>query len=174
MELYYKYQNQFKHGDLIEFASNSLIGKTIRFFTKKEVNHTSGVVLMSLVEDHEIRRYIWEADEEGFHSTYLSDVVKNYNGKVYWLQLKEEYDNYRLQMIKEALTLDNKPYDYISLIRNALKPVRLNSKNVFCSEAWHLALQKVGLLSTDFNNGYALRPGEFDRTCLYNSPIRIH
>ena len=174
MDLYYKYQSQFGHADLIEFAPDTLVGFAIRMFTGKNVSHTAGVALMQLVGDNEERRYIWEADKNGFHLSYLSDVVKGYNGSVYWLQLKEEYKDYRLKIVQQAKKLEGKHYDYISLIRNARRPVKLDDKDIFCSEGWHISIVRTGLITEELTGGYALRPGAFDRIGIYNSPICIH
>lgn len=173
-ELYQKYQMRIRTGDLIEWAADTALGKAIRFFTKKIVNHTSVSMLLNVTGDDEIRRYIGEALGNGFHLNYLSSSLKNYKGSVYWSALKTNYDDKRIVIAKEAFKLEGKPYDFMSLIRNAAGPVKMDSKDVFCSEAFHIALVKAGLLPDTFNNGMALRPGEFGKTGLFEYPIKIY
>jgi len=174
MHLYNKYQIDFLTADLIEWRAESLLGYAIRACTKQNVNHTSGIILSSIVGSSIIRRDIWEADERGFHATHLSQAIKNYSGEVYWLQLKSEYNWKRVQIAEIAQSLEGRPYDYWSLIKNIRRPVKLSDRTIFCSEAWHIALLRAGLLSEDFNDGLALRPGEFGRTNLYKEPVLIY
>jgi hypothetical protein len=160
--------------DLIEWSSKAPLGYAIRWVTKKNVNHTSGVIVMNLADTKYQRRYIGEALAKGFQLSYLSKRIKCYKGKVYWLRLKEEFDKYRKLIALEALLLEGRPYGYKDLFKNISKPVKVNAKQVICSESWQIPLIKIGLLSPDFNDGLALRPGEFGRTGLYHEPIEIY
>lgn len=160
-------------GDLIEWQSHHFIGWAIRKFTKKIVNHTSAVVVLQILGDMQERKYIYEADENGFHPAFLSSRLKAFKGKAYWVPLKPKFNNHRVRIAKKLLSLDGKPYDYRSLFGNALRRQVLDEKKLYCSEAVHMALVKACLLKRDFNDGFGLRPGEFLTTGLYDQPIRI-
>lgn len=174
LELYEQYRYQIQTADLLEFRANSLLGWAIRTKTKQNVNHTSGAILYQMVDGTQVRRYIGESLADGFHLHYLSEVLKNYDGEVYWLQLKPEYDYHRVSIAEEAIKLEGKGYDYKDLFRLLVKRVNLDSGRVFCSEAWHIALIKSGLLAENINRGEAFVPGEFGLTGLYRTPIRIY
>jgi hypothetical protein len=181
IDLYYKYQNQLQMADLIEFAASSALGHAIRFCTKMPVNHTAGILIKQLVGDTKERRYIGEAVSTGFEDHYLSHVIGHYKGKVYWVRLKPEYDEFRLAIAKRAQELEGVPYDYKSLFGNAFRRIPLDDSKGYCSEDWHIAYRDAGLIAKDFSptgkpehKGCGLRPGEFGRTGLFLDPVLIY
>lgn len=159
--------------DIIEWQADTALGHSIRWFTKQNVNHTSGVAVMNLYGDPEKRMYIYEAVGNGVHPMFLSEALRNHKGKAFWLSLKSEYNSYRNEIAKAILEYKVKKYDYKSLIGSAFKRQKLDRTEVYCSELINLALVDVGLLNEDFNNGCGLFPGEFEITGLYNPPKRI-
>lgn len=185
---YKEFRTRIKAADLIEFSANSTLGYSIRKVTGKIVNHTTGVDWMHSVENafhgnssNRMRLYIGEAIDRGFVFNWLSYILENYDGSVYWIKLKDKYDNYRLQIVERAHSLEGRPYDYKSLIRNLWMRVPLDDKKPYCSEAWHIALRDVGLIADDFSptgkdkdKGCGLRPGEFGMTGLFEDPICIY
>lgn len=176
MDLYNRYRKFIKTADLIEWRSNTLLGRLIRAKTKQSVNHTSGAVIYTMVGTDTIRRYIGEALPEGFVLSYLSDRLKHFKGEVYWSKLKEEYSlDVRVAIAEEALKLEGTPYGYKDLIASLFNAVGTNYKNgVICSEAWHIALVNVGLLQPFFNDSRCLVPGQFHLTGLYEESVRIY
>lgn len=174
ISLYLSLRDQIQTADLIEFRAESPLGYAIRWFTKMPVNHTAGAMLYQLVGDTEIRRYVAEANETDFGLAYLSKKLEGYKGRVYLLKLKPEHDSLRNVVAKEAQMFEHVKYDYLSLLRNAFSPVKIDGKRVYCSEAWHIAIVRAGLLPPEFNGGNGLRPGEFDRTQLFLAPTRIY
>jgi hypothetical protein len=173
LNLYENYRFKIDSGDLIEFASSSVLGWAIRRFTSKDVNHTSTVVKYIIQGDCIPRRYIFEALEYGYVANFLSSRLLKFKGKVYWLPLKKEYDTYRVYIAKIGHRFLGTPYDVGSLIRNIGGAVSSDVKKLFCSEAADEELRESGLLSKDFNGGKRLRPGEFQTTGLFEKRIRI-
>jgi hypothetical protein len=188
IELYQQYRDRIRTGDLVEWKSFKPIGYAIRSITKENVNHTSGAIWMHSVEnafhgvsDPEMRLYVGEAIANGFRSTFLSKEISTFDGEVYWVPLKPEYDHKRLEIIRNVHALEGRPYDYKSLIQNLWRRVPLDATKPYCSEAWHIALVKSGLLESDFSptgkpkdKRCGLRPGEFYKTGLFLNPIRIY
>lgn len=179
---------EIKSCDLIEGASNGLLGPSIRFFTCQNVNHTMGAIwerpcvsgdpnARDLMEK---RLDVGEAIGGGFTKTFLNEKLESYKGVMYWITLKPEYDYARDRIEYEALQLEGREYDWTSLVRNAWRRVPLDDKKLLCSEAWQFALIRSGILPADYSPtgqlkhaGTGIRPGEFGRTGLYLKPIKI-
>lgn len=171
LDFYKMYQSSIKTGDIIEFQGNSFLGRLIRKKTGQEVNHTTVVDCMG-----ENRRYIWEAIGNGFHPCYLSNKLKDYDGKVYWLQLKPIYDSHRERIITKVISLEGRPYGYFDIIKLLFGKVKLdlNDPTPVCSAAIQISLIMSELLSKDYNDGYIMVPGEFGLTGLYFNRVRIY
>ena len=120
------------------------------------------------------RRYVAEATARGFVWTLLSDKIRHFDGIVYLNRLVSHYDTDRALIARELLKLQGKKYGFGDLFRNLSGPVKLDGKEVFCSEALQLALIRAKLIDDDFNDGLSLVPGEFQKTGLYLKPIKIH
>jgi len=183
------------HADLIEFAGNALLpSRAIRLITGKPVNHTSIMVQSQFFGDIEIRNYIYEADEKGFHPSWLSHRVKNYKGKIYWYPLNPILVPHHLQIVKKVTDLEGIEYDWLACAGNAFGRKPLDPKKLYCSEAVQYGvLQFLDSLDlnnpntgteyvrtllgkmkkTIYNNGYGLRPGELHLTGIWGDPIRI-
>lgn len=174
IDLYKRCRHLIKTADLIEWRAHTFLGWAIRKKTGAQVNHTSGALLYKLDCGNDVRRYIGESLAHGFELNYLSDQLKNYKGSVYLTRLKPEYDALRGRIAQEALKLEGKGYGYRDLVSNLVGPVKLNADRVICSEAWHIALIRAGLLDDTFNSGMSLVPGEFWKTNLYLAPIQIY
>ena len=177
MNLYYQYQEQIKNADLIEFRANSILGSSIRAKTKQMVNHTSCALIYQMVGGEDVRRYIGESLSDGFNLHYLSDSIKNYDGEVYWSKLKMPDNSYlRIKLAEEILKIEGKSYGYTDIIELLFKKVKLdlNDKSPVCSAALQIALIKAGLLDKNYNDGHIMYPGEFDKTKIYYTPIRIY
>jgi len=186
IDLYLSYRSQIKPADLIEWRSNSFIGWAIRAKTGQNVNHTSGAKWMRSIPSPgssacwRDRLYVGEAVADGMKLTYLSEALKIYDGEVYWVPMKPELDRYRRDVIENAECLESRLYDYMSLLTNLVKRVKLDGNKPYCSEAWHIAYQRAGLIPKSFSPtgnqddaGTGLRPGEFNKTGLFLNPIRI-
>ena len=177
INLYYHYQSQIRNADLIEFRGNSLLGSAVRARTKQSVNHTATVLEYQMVGGKDTRRYIGESLADGFNLHYLSDSIKNYDGEVYWSKLKMPDNSYlRVKLAEEILKIEGKPYGYTDIINLLFKRVKLdlNDRSPVCSAALQIALIKAGLLDKNYNDGHIMYPGEFNKTKIYYTPVRIY
>jgi hypothetical protein len=151
-----------KSGDLIEFGSSSYIGRAIKWFTKKDVNHSAFVFRIDSFVGLKDRVFVIEALGDGLEINALSSRIKEYDGMVYWLKLKDTYDSFRDPMSSFAFMMEargvEKRYDYVSLFANMFGKVSMDAKKFFCSEFYHAAMVYAGLTT----GGKALRPGEFE------------
>ena len=156
-------------GDLIEFASEGIVGRIIRWFTKKQVNHTSMICCLpnykSITEPHV---YIMEAMPEGSELNLLWRVLVKYKGKAYFLKLRASNEQ-RKKLSDWLLEHDGVDYDYKGLFKNAAGKVSANAQKMFCSELAFLALKSAGIIE----GSKAPVPGEFENLGCYYSPTEI-
>lgn len=155
-------------GDLLEWQSDSFIGHAIQYKTGKDVNHT-GIVLRFMSFDKE-RVYTLEALGKGVYPNLVSRRLSNHKGKVFWLQLKPQYETYRPLIAKEALKYIGIKYDYGSLFKQLLSRVSVNADAFFCSELAYKAMEDAGL---PINALYAPRPGDFHDLGIFRQRFRI-
>ncbi|MEA2065887.1 MAG: hypothetical protein U9O65_02110 [Thermotogota bacterium] len=166
----YKALRKFmKSGDLIEWGSASMIGRIIRFFTKKQVNHSSILLNLDRFEGLENRRFVLEALEHGIVLNLISMRLEDFKGDVFWSRLKPEYDPYRNKIAAWSLERIGTKYDYHSLLKNMFGKVNQDAKKFFCSEYYHMAMVATGILP----EGKAARPGEFQKFDIHEKPIRL-
>lgn len=158
-----------KSGDMIEFASNTILGRTIRFFTKKNVNHTAMVLNLEKYEGLKDRRFLLEALEHGIQLSLLSKRLASFNGRAYWSQLKKEFGAERQGMAAWAIMQVGTKYDYRSLFKNMFSKVNQDARAFFCSEFYHMALVHVKILG----RGKAARPGEFGKFNVHSETTEL-
>lgn len=167
MVTYHKCQPKMFSGDLVEWSSASALGAAIRWFTKKDVNHSSLLVRFNY-QDLSDRRFVLEAMGGGLEFNLLSKRLKNFKGRVYWHALRPgmaDLATVRAKMMSKAILLkaEHVEYDYWGLVKNAAVRVSLNARQIFCSEFYHICAAHANILPV----GGALRPGEF-------GPFNIH
>jgi hypothetical protein len=164
-------RNLIKTGDLVEFASNGFVGRTIMAVTGKGVSHSSLVVRMP--SEGNPRRYVIEAVRTGVEFRLLSDILQHYNGSVIWYGLKKEYDDKRNVVGEWAFNelAQKKDYDFIGVIAQLGGRVSLDAKRYFCSELIDLAYQEAGIIKPDPNG--ARRPGEFVPLGIFSSQAHL-
>lgn len=155
-------------GDLIEWQSDTFLGKLISGFTGKDVNHTGLIIRFSSFDQERV--YTLEALAKGVYPNLLSRRLENHKGKVYWLQLKSRYDDYRPLIAREAMKYVGIGYDYKSLFKQALTRVSAEADSFFCSEIAYIALKEAGL---PVKMAYAPQPGEFKSLGIFKTRIRI-
>lgn len=173
---YYTHRPNMGNGDLIEFSTHSMMGSAIRYFTKKDVNHTAILWCVDEFKDVKDRKFIMEALENGIELNLLSIRLTKYQGDVYWYKLKDEFNDHRDRVASNCLLAEGRTdeikYDYISLIKNMWKKVSVDvEKNSFCSEFAQYVLQSSGIIP---RLDKALRPGEFDSLGIYEPRVRIY
>ena len=159
------YKEFFKTGDILQWASDSFIGKAIRWRTNSDVNHSSIVIRMSEWEGLERRRFHTEALERGVYPNLLSVRLSDYEGKVWWLPLKDSWDDKR-QLIGERITdCWGKSYDYPSLLYQLIGKVSIDTQQMFCSEVVDYVLGFTG---------QAHNPGELETLGIHKDKVLIY
>ena len=166
---YYAVRDLIKTGDLIEWRSSGPVGRAIRFFTKRDVNHSSFVADIFRISSRERHKCILESLHRGIDINLLSDELLHYRGAVYWYPLKDDYDDKRDGLLNSALLYSSIKYDWKSLFLNALHRVKLDSRRLFCSEYYQQILLDNALIPVTS----AVRPGDFERFKLHKPRVRI-
>ena len=137
LDLYKKYQQKLRTGDLLSWSSDSVLGWMIRKFTRSDVNHSGMVIRFQDFEEASVppssRRFTLEAIH-GIELNLISRRLENYNGNVYWHALQERFDDKRPLLGAVSLQFAGVPYDYRSLFKNVLGKVLADANKLFCSE----------------------------------------
>lgn len=152
-------------GDLLLWRANSLLGMAIRHFSKAEENHASLVMHFEQYEGGEHRRFTTEALRNGIVLNLLSKQLEQYDGKVWWYPLKDEWESRRAMIGTNALKYIGTPYDYGSLFRNAFGKVNADARRLFCSEYCFIC---YGL------EGKAPTPGDMPDLGIFKEPVLIY
>jgi hypothetical protein len=160
-----------KTGDLIEFASKGLVGRSIMSVTGKSVSHSSLVVRLPYSGSQ--RRYIIEAIRTGVEFQLLSDVLQHYDGRVIWYGLKKEYDCNRDGIGEWAFCelAKHKKYDFGGVAAQLWGRVSLDSRKYFCSEIIDAAYIEAGIIKPD--PAGARRPGDFTPLGIFGSQAHL-
>ncbi|MEA1876960.1 MAG: hypothetical protein U9N86_08845 [Bacteroidota bacterium] len=169
MSEYLKHRKFMLTGDMLEFSSNSLIGKLIRWKTGKDVNHTSLILRLNEFKDLKTRVFTLESLGSGIELHLLSNRIKDFDGSVYWYALKEKYDKYRGQISSWGLKQIDVKYDYSSVFANLFGKISMDGRLYFCSEYVQSAYQRYGLIE----DRKACRPGEFGDYNLHYERVQI-
>ena len=158
-------------GDLIEFASNGLIGRTIMAVTGRGASHSSLVI--RLPYEGSERRYIIEAVRTGLEFHLISDVLKHYDGRVIWYGLRPDYDGKRAFIGEWAMNelSQHRKYDFGGVIAQLWGRVSLDSKKYFCSEIIDAAYIAAGIIQPD--PAGARRPGDFVPLGIFDSQAHL-
>jgi len=161
---YIAVKDQMKTGDLLQWRSRSIIGALIRWRTKSEVNHSSLVIRLSEYEGLERRRFTQEALEHGVVLNLLSRRLAQFSGEVWWLPLKDEWNEKRQGIGEMALSYTGIPYDYQSIADQIIGKVFSDTKELFCSELCYIC---YGF------SGKVLSPGEMPELEIFKEAVQI-
>jgi hypothetical protein len=164
LELYLQHTAAMDTGDLVEWSSDNLIGRMIRLFTRRDTNHTSLLIRPKNYLGLKDRRFMIEALESGPTATLLSARFKDYEGKVYWIPLKPDFNHRRDSIGTWAILemIERRPrYDYGSILKHIFGRVSLDGQRYFCSEFAHAAWINGGVIGPPAD-GKAARPGDFE------------
>lgn len=194
LQKYLSIRDQMKTSDGLLWGSSTMLGNAIQWFTKSDVNHFS-IIFKEFKDDVTDRTFQLESLEHGPIHTILSERLLNHKGKVYWLPVKDEYDDWRVDVAKWHLEYSGKQikYDVSALLGNALGYVSYDLKKLFCSEygylGWRWAyIQRVYgicdyktalniLLSKDveiFGFNKAPRPSDMHKMGIWKDRILIY
>lgn len=153
LETYKLLRPEIKTGDMLETACNTFVGKNIRRFTGKDVNHTAFIWRTVGYQSLKDVVFIIEAINGGLDVSLLSDVVKYTNGNVYWYPLKPKYDHLRDEMggfaLRECsrkIELKKSGYDFTGLFLNAIRRVNMDAAKYYCTEFYQRILCEFEIL----------------------------
>jgi len=144
IDRYEECKDAMRTGDILLWRSNSLLGAIIRMKTGGDENHASMIIRLQEYEGREQRRYHTEAMENGVCPNLLSARVKGFDGKVWWLPLKDEYEGRRAEIGARLTEVWGKPYDYGSLFWQLVGKVSVETRRMFCSEVVDYAMGHTG------------------------------
>jgi len=148
-------------GCAILVRGNDLLSKAIECFSV--FSHCAPIVRMDEYLGTPDRVTLIEALEHGLTLTLLSERFQGYSGQVFLfipVGLKPEIQaKLRSEMLVQLA--QGTPYDYKALFANALGHTKENAAQQFCSEAYGLALEGVGIQrKPEFQSDLAPRPGD--------------
>jgi len=178
MDGYLQYREQMKTGDILQWKSNTPIGFAIRFFSgayKKSgaynANHTSMIVDIE-TSITTSRKFMLEAVSSGVVLSAVSRVLKKFNGELYLLPLKDEFDNKRSTLKHWAIQEVGVEYDYVGLVSQIFGRISVDVKQYFCSEYVYVAYQNANI---PMNNpsGLAPRPNDIPSLGCFKPAIKI-
>jgi hypothetical protein len=172
MNNYLQCRDQLKTGDVLQWRTASPIGFLIRLFSKGTVNHTS--IIVNIQEYNELvdRRFLLEALGHGIVLTSISRRLKDHKGKVYWLPLKEEFDDKRINVGSWAFKQVGVKYDYIGLVQQIFGRVSADAMAYFCSEFAYMAWKNANIPMHN-PSGLAPRPGDIPKLNICKEEVLI-
>lgn len=175
LEIYNLHKENMQSCELVEWQSATALGRAIRLFTRKPVNHSSIIVRPREYAGLRDRRFLIEALGGGLVPRLLSTRLEEFKGVVWWYPFKPGAvsDAKREDMCQWAIleAVKGTRYDYGSLFGNMFARVNVDASRWFCSEAYTAMLQYGGLYPED---GKALRPGEFGPVGVHAAPTIIY
>jgi len=170
LKMYLQVRHAMKTGDCILWKSNSVVGWLIRKFSKGNVNHASLVIKLEQYEDLKDRRFLLEALGSGIVLKLLSRRLENFKGQVWWLPLKDEYNDNRDDIGTWALEQVGIGYDYVSVFKNIISKASADMKAFFCSEFCFLGWKLNGI---KLKGNKAPTPVDIPKLKIFKKSIRI-
>ncbi|RLC88887.1 MAG: hypothetical protein DRJ03_01210 [Chloroflexi bacterium] len=149
LSLYLQHRPNMRTGDILLWDGNvtpdprTWISGLIQIWSPG-YNHVS--FILDEFEDITKHKYILEALSDGIVLRQIGARLKKYKGKVYWLQAKEEYDDWRPMLGEWALDKVGIDYDFRSIFVNMVHRAPLGLKTLFCSEFGYGAWRWVALM----------------------------
>lgn len=150
LSLYLDVRSQMRTGDLLQWHSNSVLGKMIRTKTHKDrpkyevendinVNHSSLVICLKEVESGDLRIHTNEAMEKGTVPAFLSVRLQQFDGHVWWYPLNDEIEGIfnvdRIKIGRNAFEYLGVGYDYWAIAKKLVNiKTRIDIRKLFCNE----------------------------------------
>jgi hypothetical protein len=176
LTVYNKIKDLMHTGDGLGFQNTAPISRLIMWRTRKDgpipLCHWGGIVRIEQFEGVEQSRYTLEAPARGFLLYRLSEYIKRYPGHIYWYPLRPEFEPYRNEIGKQAISLIGTPYDYLNLVKQAIIKCNANARAMFCSEAWQIITENAARHLCN-KQTKALTPAAMWKLGCYNEPIKI-
>lgn len=175
MQQYYQHRNSMKTGDVIAFSGNGKVSQIIKWKTASPYSHV-GIVLDTQTQSGigkavlmmESTALCKQPDDlsgkiiNGVQIHFLSKKLEVYNGKAWWLPLKEllpHYAAFNMQLWLRQTRTKRVNYDVIGAIQAGVDLLEWipgihnepDFSSLFCSELVTKALQVAGVIADDIN-----------------------
>ena len=177
---YAEARNIIKAGDVISFGGKGFISNVIKEVTDCAVSHV-GIILSTQVDFGLSLVQIIESTSlgDGFAGVQvnrMSDRVKDYDGEIWLLPLKQEVREAIdiISLVYFLISQKGKEYDTPQAIGSAidfLPEQREDLDKLFCSELVFSALETVGAVPS--GNASEQTPADVCSLGIYNAPIQI-
>jgi hypothetical protein len=138
---YFRYRDQIKTGDLIQFYSTDIFSKIIAFFIRWKLGLKGDVATHSAMAkwvdiDGDPRLFILESAVAGVCLNYLSNRIQWWlpHGDIYWHKMRDEHSSLGVAAADIVMLKIGTPYGFRDLVKQAILRVAFDSKNFFCSE----------------------------------------
>jgi len=149
---YLKIRPLLQTGDPLLFQSHSLVGSLIRKWTNSGVNHTGMVIRFPAYEEGCERIFVIEALGKRLEMNALSERLKSFKGRAWWLKLRKDFDPIRDIIGGRALYYvgTDVKYDYMGCVfGNMFGRAKKDKDKLFCSEALWLYIEEAVARSGD-------------------------
>ena len=147
MTLYNKYRDQMKTGDLLIYCTEGAVSSMIRWWSPN-ANHAGMVLELDEFEGKQNRRWTLEATKNGPRMVFLSSLLSNDHGQVWWHQLKPEFASARNAIGCFALEQQGViGYDFMALLQWPFKKVSVDYHKMVCSSYVFLSWRAGGIVA---------------------------
>lgn len=161
---YLAVKDQMKTGDLLQWCSNSVIGKLICWKTGYNVSHSSLVLRLSEYEGTERRRFTTEALGMGTVLSLLSRRLEHFDGNLWWYPLKANWNEKRTFIGEMSLGLIGIKYDYKNLLKQLFGKISVDIQQLWCSEYVYACYGFAG---------EAPYPGELNNLGIFKKGVQL-
>lgn len=182
---YYDVRELVGSGDVFAFGGEGLFSNAIKIGTLSPVSHVGIVAQHDVVDGMHTNTLVESTSLDGaggVSASRLSTVIENYNGRVWWLRLREETTGLQNRRLQEYLRAQiGKEYDMDQVFKSALDagdslhgPLYNieDDEKFFCSELDVFALKHIGVLP-DYINASETTPADLVRMAIYSSCVQI-
>ena len=140
LTLYQQFRPLMQTGDILGWCGTGIVSDIIKWKTGGESSHSSMIIRLKDYEGDDIRVFQTEALARGVYPDILSRRLQDYDGKLYWYQLKDEWQTKRIEIGRRLTELWGVEYDYLSLFKQLVGKVNADARRLFCSETCWIAL----------------------------------
>jgi hypothetical protein len=144
LTLYHQFRDQMQTGDILGWSGEGIISNIIKWKTDGNISHSSMIIRLKEYEGDDMRIFQTEALANGVYPDILSRRLQDYEGHVYWYQLKDEWNDKRIEIGRRLTDMWGTGYDYLSLFKQLIGKANTNARKLFCSETCWIALGMGG------------------------------
>ncbi|PIR39614.1 MAG: hypothetical protein COV35_03665 [Alphaproteobacteria bacterium CG11_big_fil_rev_8_21_14_0_20_39_49] len=194
--MYQKYRNNMKTGDVIAFSGKGRVSQIIKWKTRSQFSHV-GIILdtnmhggighaVMLIESTSLKNIPDAVHNEiikGVQIHFLSRRLETYEGKAWWVPLKNELSNFEKNKMQAWLRkkhFDRTPYDFFQAIGAGadLFDMIIGIENepdfssLFCSELVTKSLQVAGIVPDELNPSEQT-PEDVVKFCCFKDAVPL-